>query len=344
MTLSSHANRVSLAGRNVFVTGADGFIGSHLVEALVEEGANVTALCLYNSFDSYGWIDNLPRRVCAEVNAVRGDVQDAALMRRLIARQDTVFHLAALIAIPHSYLAAQSYVGTNILGTLNILEAAREHDVRRVVHTSTSEVYGTAISVPISEAHPLQGQSPYSATKIGADMLAEAFARSHDLPVVILRPFNTYGPRQSERAVIPTVLRQALDPAVRAIRVGDLTPVRDFTYVADTVAAFVAAGVSGGIDYGTPYNAGTGAGVTIRQVVELVQALTDCDKPITQEIGRLRPPKSEVKELRADSSRYTKVTGWRPEVELRDGLARTVAWWRQRLSEGTVRREMCYAT
>ncbi len=266
------------------------------------------------------------------------------MMRRLVARQDTVFHLAALIAIPHSYAAAQSYLDTNISGTLNILEAAREHDVRRVVHTSTSEVYGTAITVPISESHPLQGQSPYSASKIGADMLAEAYARSHDLPVVILRPFNTFGPRQSERAVIPTVLRQALDPEVRAILVGDLTPIRDFTYVEDTAAAFMAAGAARSVAFGVPYNAGSGQAVTVGDVVQLIRSLTECDKPVMQEVGRMRPPKSEVKELLCDARRFTAATGWQPKVEFRDGVARTVAWWRRRFEEGRVRQEASYAT
>src|SRR5262245_15310919 len=207
------------SGANVLVTGADGFIGSHLTEALVSRDANVTALALYNSFDMFGWLDELSHNVRARIKTVRGDLRDAAFTRRLMAGQDIVFHLGALIAIPYSYIAAQSYVETNIIGSLNVLEAAREHNVQRVVHTSTSEVYGSAITLPIPETHPLQGQSPYSASKIGADMMAEAYARSFDLPVVIIRPFNTFGPRQSERAIIPTVLRQALDPRVRTIQV-----------------------------------------------------------------------------------------------------------------------------
>ncbi|WP_054008882.1 SDR family NAD(P)-dependent oxidoreductase [Cypionkella psychrotolerans] len=344
MTSFLHLNACNYSGRNVLVTGADGFIGSHLVERLVEAEANVTALCLYNSFDSLGWIDRLPQATREQMNVIRGDVRDAALVRRLISRQDTVFHLAALIAIPHSYVAAQSYVDTNILGTLNVLEAAREYDVRRVVHTSTSEVYGTAITVPIAETHPLQGQSPYSATKIGADMLAEAFARSHDLPVVILRPFNTFGPRQSERAVIPTILRQALDPEVTSIRVGDLTPIRDFTYVQDTAAAFLAAGSAASISFGTPYNAGSGAAVTVKDVVDLVLKLTSCTKPVVQEVSRLRPSKSEVKELLADYTRFNRATGWKPQVEFSEGMKRTVAWWRSQFQEGRVRQEVNYAT
>ncbi|OSP53868.1 SDR family NAD(P)-dependent oxidoreductase [Pseudoruegeria sp. SK021] len=333
-----------LAGRNVLVTGADGFIGSHLVEALVATDANVTALCLYNSFDSLGWIDALPECIRAKLNVVRGDIRDAAFIRSLTIRQDTVFHLAALIAIPHSYVAAQSYVDTNVIGTLNVLEAARENGVRRVVVTSTSEVYGTAITVPIAETHPLQGQSPYSASKVGADMLAESFARSHDLPVVTLRPFNTFGPRQSERAVIPTIIRQALDPKVHAIRVGDLTPIRDFTFVEDTAAAFVLAGTTNSIEFGIPYNAGSGRAVTVGEVVELARRLTGCDKPILQEEGRMRPPKSEVGELLADSRRFHEVTGWRPAVDFHEGMERTVSWWRKQIHEGRVRQEISYAT
>src|SRR6185312_8670130 len=199
-------------GKKVLVTGADGFIGSHLTETLVRNGADVTALALYNSFDSYGWLDDLPDSVRGQLKLVRGDVRDSAFLDRIMRGQAVVFHLAALIAIPYSYAAAQSYVETNILGTVNVLEAARQWETERVVHTSTSEVYGTARTMPISETHALQGQSPYSASQIGADMMAESYARSFDVPVVILRPFNTYGPRQSERAIVPTVIRQTLDP------------------------------------------------------------------------------------------------------------------------------------
>lgn len=305
---ATKSGRADYEGRSVLVTGADGFIGSHLTEALVEAGANVTALCLYNAFDAMGWIDDLPKPVRASVNAVRGDVRDAALMQSLAARQEVIFHLAALIAIPYSYAAAQSYVDTNILGTLNVLEAARAHDVARLVHTSTSEVYGSALVTPIDETHRLQGQSPYSATKIGADMLAEAFARSHDVPVAILRPFNTYGPRQSERAVIPTVIRQALDPEVSEIRIGDTSTVRDFTFVEDTAAAFIAIGAASDIEFGRPYNAGTGRSATVAQTIELIVELSDCRKPVRREVERLRPERSEVRELLADHSRLTAAT------------------------------------
>jgi NAD dependent epimerase/dehydratase len=331
-------------GLNVLVTGADGFIGSHLTELLVSCGAKVTALCLYNSFDSYGWLDDLPIGTRSKLKAVRGDIRDAAFVQRLISRQDIVFHLAALIAIPHSYVATQSYVETNVLGTLNVLEAAREHDVLRVVHTSTSEVYGTAITVPITEAHPLQGQSPYSASKIGADMLAEAFVHSFDLPVVILRPFNTFGPRQSERAVIPTILRQVLDASSSSILIGDTTPSRDFLFVEDTTAAFLAIGTASHVEFGRPYNAGSGKAVTVRELIDIVFELTDCQKPLEQDSQRVRPPKSEVRALLADSSRITAHTGWRPKVDLREGLARTIEWWRDRLARGRVRREQTYVT
>ena len=324
-------------GMKILVTGADGFIGSHLTDALVRHGADVTALCLYNSFDSHGWIDDLPGTTRARVEAVRGDIRDAAFMHRLIEVQDVVFHLAALIAIPHSYLASQSYVETNVLGTLHVLEAARESGISRVVITSTSEVYGSALTLPIDESHPLQGQSPYSASKIGADMLAEAFARSFSVPVAILRPFNTFGPRQSERAVIPAVIRQALDPASRAIKVGDTSTLRDFTFVDDTVAAFLAIGSSADIEFGRPYNAGSGVSVSVAELIELVCELSDCKKPVEQDQARMRPFLSEVRTLQADSSRLAAETGWHPTVGLREGLERTVAWWRPRLDAGHVR-------
>lgn len=328
----------------VLVTGADGFIGSHLTERLVETGADVTALALYNSFDSVGWLDHLPADVVTRLRIVRGDVRDAAFVRRLLAEQEVVFNLAALISIPHSYSAAQSYVETNVLGLINILEAAREHRVRRVVQTSTSEVYGTAITVPIGETHPLQGQSPYSASKIGADMMAEAYARSFDMPVAILRPFNTFGPRQSERAVIPTVLRQILDPDAATVRVGDTSTSRDFTYVEDTVAAFLAIGCAPDIEFGRPYNAGSGKGIAIGELVDLLMALTDRQKPVEQDTNRLRPANSEVRVLLADSTRFMKATGWRPKVELREGLVRTIAFWRERFARNAVRRDRSHVT
>lgn len=331
-------------GLNVLVTGADGFIGSHLTEKLVASGANVTALAMYNSFDSCGWLDDLRPDVRNALRLVRGDVRDAAFMRRIVEGQDVVFHLAALIAIPHSYVAAQSYVETNVLGTLNVLEAARASAVGRIVHTSTSEVYGTALTMPISESHPLQGQSPYSASKIGADMMATSYALSFDLPVAILRPFNTFGPRQSERAIIPTVLRQALDERIATIQTGDLTPIRDFTYVSDTASAFLAIGKSDAVEYGRPYNAGTGSSVTISEVIDIALELTECRKPVEHEACRMRPLRSEVQALLADPRQLAAATGWRAQTSLVEGLAQTVVWWRDRIARGRVRAEASYAT
>lgn len=331
-------------GRKVLVTGADGFIGSHLTEALAAEGAAVTALCLYNAFDHCGWLDDVPADLRDGLTIERGDVRDPTFMARLVEGHDVVFHLAALIAIPYSYVAAQSYVDTNVTGTLNVLEAARRGAVGRVVQTSTSEVYGTALFTPITEDHPLQGQSPYAASKIGADMMAEAYARSFDLPVVILRPFNTYGPRQSERAVIPTTIRQALDPACATIRLGDLTPVRDFNYVGDTVAAFLRAGAADDLDYGRPFNAGSGVAVSIGDMVAMVRRITGTNKPVVSETARRRPENSEVRALLAGAARLSEAAGWRPDIDLEAGLERTVDWWRARLRDGRVRRRADYIT
>jgi NAD dependent epimerase/dehydratase len=332
----------TFGGLKVLVTGADGFIGSHLTEALVRDGAEVSGLALYNSFDSYGWLDDLAPSVAGSIRRLRGDVRDAAFMNRIVAGSDVVFHLAALIAIPHSYEAPQSYVETNILGTLNVLEAARNGCVGRVVHTSTSEVYGTARSVPITEAHPLQGQSPYSASKIGADMIAEAFVRSYKVPVAILRPFNTYGPRQSERAVIPTLIRQMLDPACATLKVGDTSTRRDFTFVEDTAAAFMAIGSAPDIEFGSPYNAGSGEAISIADLIEVLSEVTGSDKPVVQEEMRMRPENSEVRLLQADATRLNAHTGWRPATSFRSGLARTVEWWTERLGAGRVRRESAF--
>ena len=337
-------SRRPLRDVNVLVTGADGFIGSNLTTRLVAEGARVTALCLYNSFDHHGWLDDLPEQAQRQIQLVRGDVRDAAFMRRLMRDQVMVFHLAALIAIPHSYVAVQSYAETNILGTINVLEAARDAGVGRVVHTSTSEVYGTALTIPIDESHPLQGQSPYAASKIGADMMAESYARSFDLPVVTLRPFNTFGPRQSERAVIPTLVRQMLDPACPVITVGDTATRRDFTFVEDTVDAFVTAGRTAMLEFGRPYNAGSGASISIGELIDVLREITDCDKPLRAEAGRMRPERSEVRVLQADSSRFFADTGWQPRIGLREGLIRTVAWWQSRLAAGRVRRDVTYMT
>ncbi len=322
-------------GRPVLVTGADGFIGSRLTEKLLGAGARVRALALYNSFDSAGWLDTINQTDTLDI--VRGDIRDAAFVHRLMQGQDIVLHLAALISIPHSYAVAHSYVDTNIVGTLNVLEGARIHGPSRVVVTSTSEVYGTAQYEPIDERHPLHGQSPYSASKIGADAMAEAYARSHEVPVVILRPFNTYGPRQSERAIIPTILRQALDPACVEIRLGDLTPRRDFTFVDDTAAAFMAAGTAVGMAYGEPFNAGSGKSITIGDLVSTILRSLNINKPVIESAERLRPSASEVRALIADSSKFSNATGWSPAVSLPEGIHRTAAWWRERLEKGKAR-------
>lgn len=331
-------------GRKILVTGADGFIGSHLVEALVAKKAHVTALALYNSFDSQGWLDDLEPVVRQALTIIRGDIRDASFLRRIVAGQEIVFNLAALIAIPQSYAIAQSYIETNLIGLLNILEAARETNIQRIIHTSTSEVYGTAISMPIREDHPLQGQSPYSASKIGADMMAQAFALSFDVPVIILRPFNTFGPRQSERAILPTIIRQALDDKCSAICVGDVDITRDMTFVSDTVAAFLAAASSAAINFGEPYNAGSGEPVQVSDLLRMVIEMVGTNKPVVQDASRLRPQHSEVRALLAESSKLNAITGWHRSVSLQDGIQITIEWWRKRLASGLVRTETSYIT
>lgn len=334
---------MNYSGKRALVTGADGFIGSHLTELLAGAGAKVTALALYNAFDQAGWLDEISAEVRGAVRIVRGDVRDAAYVRSIAEGADVVFHLAALIGIPYSYEAASSYVAVNVQGTLNVLEAARAGGCGRVVHTSTSEVYGTARYEPIDEAHPLQGQSPYAASKVGADMMAESYARSFGAPVAILRPFNAFGPRQSERAVIPTTIRQALDPACPAIRLGDLSPRRDFTFVADTAAAFAALGAADAVEFGRPYNAGTGRAVTIGEMVETVRRISGANKPVAADRERLRPEASEVRALLADSRAIEAAAGWRAKVGFEEGLAKTVEWWRERLAAGRVRPGAGYA-
>jgi NDP-hexose 4,6-dehydratase len=311
----------------VAVTGAEGFIGSHLVEALVERGHRVRAMVQYNAFDSWGWIESLRPDILASVQVELGDVRDVASIRQLGQGAEVIYHLAALIAIPYSYRSPRSYVETNVIGTLNVLEAARQLETPRVVHTSTSEVYGTARTVPIDEDHPLQGQSPYSATKIGADKLAESYHLSFDLPVATLRPFNTYGPRQSARAVIPTIISQVL-AGVTTIRLGDLRPTRDFTFVSDTARAFVAVGEApADLVVGQVLNAGTGVETSIGTVVELVGNAVGRRIEVAEDADRLRPPGSEVMRLICDHTRLTEATGWQPSMSLADGICATVAWF-----------------
>jgi NAD dependent epimerase/dehydratase len=315
----------ALQGQRVFVTGADGFIGSHLVEALVRAGAQVRALVYYNSWNALGWLSDVPSEVLAGIEIVNGDVRDPERMRQGVEGCAHVFHLASLIGIPYSYEAPYSYVATNVGGTLNILEACRRSDsLVRLVHTSTSEVYGSAQTVPISEAHPVVGQSPYSATKIAADKLAESYHLSFGLPVVTARPFNTFGPRQTARAVIPTIASQLLS-GVNELSLGALTPTRDFNYVTDTAGAFLDLAVCQALE-GEIVNIGTGEEYSIEQVARLLMELTGRNVPIACEEARVRPAASEVNRLLADASRLTSATAWRPAVAFRDGLASTVAW------------------
>lgn len=307
--------------KTAVVTGADGFIGSHLTEALLAEGCRVRALVQYNSFNSWGWLEGLDH---PELEVVAGDVRDPDFCRTLVKGADTVFHLAALIAIPFSYTAPDSYVDTNIKGTLNMCQAARDGGVERLLVTSTSEVYGTALHVPIDESHPRQPQSPYSATKIGADAIAKSFYNAFDLPVSIVRPFNTYGPRQSARAIIPTIITQ-IASGIREIKVGDLTPTRDFNYVADTCAGFIAIARSADT-IGEEVNIATGREVTMQQTLETIASLMGADVKWTVDPERLRPSKSEVRRLLGSNEKIRRLTGWEPRYSLEQGLQATIDW------------------
>ena len=314
--------------RRVLVTGSGGFIGSHLADALAERGAQVTALLRYNSRNDRGMLGERYRDSSGGIRAILGDVTDAGCVRRAMEGTEVVFHLAALIGIPYSYEAPESYVRTNVLGTLNVLSASLSAGVDRVVHTSTSEVYGTALSTPMDETHPLQGQSPYSASKIAADKMAEAYYCSFDLPVVTLRPFNTYGPRQSARAVIPTIITQAL--AGDTVRLGSLEPVRDFTFVADTVRAFLLAAEREGA-VGKTIHTGSGTGISIGDLAQKILSRVNPGARIVPGDERVRPGKSEVMRLVCDSRRAREELGWRPEVSLDEGLGQTIAWVREHL-------------
>lgn len=309
------------------VTGAEGFIGSHLVETLVASGARVRAMVLYNAVSSWGWLDTLSADVMSNVEVVLGDVRDPGLVLEFMQGAEVVYHLAALIAIPYSYRAPHSYLATNGGGTLNVLEAARRLGTQRLVHTSTSEVYGTAVRVPIDEDHPLQAQSPYSASKIAGDKLAESYHASFDLPVVTLRPFNTFGPRQSARAVIPTIISQ-IAAGQRSIRLGALDPTRDFTFVTDSAAAFLAVGEAPAERVvGSVLNAGTGSEISIGDLVTTIGRLMDREVEVVREDERMRPERSEVRRLLSDNRRLRAATGWEPKYELEQGLAETISWF-----------------
>lgn len=317
---------MSLAGKKVLLTGADGFIGSHLAEALVEQGCRVKAFVFYNSFNSWGWLDTLPRQTLGQIEVFAGDIRDPNGVDVATQGSELVFHLAALIAIPFSYHSPDSYVDTNVKGTLNVLQAARKHGVERLLVTSTSEVYGTARYAPIDEGHPCQGQSPYSATKIGADRLAESFFRSFGTPVVTVRPFNTYGPRQSARAVIPTIITQLLS-GESTLRLGSLAPTRDFNYVKDTVAGFVALATAPGA-VGEEVNIASGEEHSVGEIAALLVKELNPAARIVEEAERLRPANSEVFRLIGDNAKIARLAGWRPRYDLAAGLRETVSWFR----------------
>lgn len=312
-------------GKKVLVTGADGFIGSHLVELLLAEGYEVKALSQYNSFNNWGWLEDIPQ--LDQIEVLTGDVRDPHYCKHITKDVDIVFHLAALIAIPYSYVAPDSYVDTNVKGTLNICQAALDNGVQRVIHTSTSEVYGTAQYVPIDEKHPVQPQSPYSASKIGADAMAMSFYNAFDLPLTIARPFNTYGPRQSARAVIPTIISQIATGA-KEIKLGDLTPTRDFNYVADTCKGFLALARCEQT-VGQTVNIASNYEISVADTLNMIREIMASDVNFITDEQRLRPGKSEVFRLWGDNSLITSLTDWQPEHDIRMGLEKTIAWFTQ---------------
>jgi NAD dependent epimerase/dehydratase len=316
--------------KKIFITGADGFIGSHLVEKLVYHGYEVKALAQYNSFNNYGWLDDLNKEVHNDFEKVMGDVRDLSQISQLMKGADVVFHLASLIGIPYSYIAPQSYIDTNITGTLNVLQAARTNEVSKIIHTSTSEVYGTAQFVPIPETHPLNGQSPYSASKIAADQIAYSFFTSFDSPVAICRPFNTYGPRQSLRAVIPTIIIQLIKGA-KIVKLGNINTTRDFNFVKDTISGFIAIMLNEK-SIGEVFNIGSNYEITIGKVLEIITTNLNLDIQIEIEKERARPDKSEVERLWADNSKAIKTLNWKPHYSglsgFEIGIQETIDWFK----------------
>ncbi len=309
--------------KSVLVTGADGFIGSHLVEHLVKDGAKVKALSYYNSFNNWGWLEDSP--VLGKIEVISGDIRDPYFCKHITKDIDVIFHLAALIAIPYSYIAPHSYIDTNVNGTLNICQAALENGCERILHTSTSEVYGTAQYVPINEKHPLQPQSPYSASKIGADAIAMSFFNSFNLPLNIVRPFNTYGPRQSARAVIPAIISQ-IASGKKKIDIGDVTPLRDFNYVADTCKGFIEIAECDEA-IGKTINLGSNSEISIQDTFELIKSIMKSDVTLAKDESRLRPVKSEVFRLWCDNTLIFQLTGFKPSFTIEDGLKLTVEWF-----------------
>ncbi len=317
---------MDLAGKKIFITGADGFIGSHLAEELVKKGAEVRALVQYNSQKTVGNLEFVPKELFGRMEIVYGDVLDPDLMKKYIEGCEIVFHLAALIAIPYSYLAPEAYVQTNILGTLHILQAGRINGAKKILHTSTSEVYGTALYTPIDEKHPLQAQSPYSATKIGADKMAESFYKSFNVPVATVRPFNTYGPRQSDRAIIPTIISQIV-AGKKEITLGSLSPIRDFLYVKDTANGYIKIAESDKT-VGETINIGTGRGIKIGDLAHLIMKLTGQEVKLISKDERIRPEKSEVGQLLCNYDKAKAMAGWTPSFSLEDGLKETIEFVR----------------
>jgi NAD dependent epimerase/dehydratase len=317
---------VSLKNKKILVTGADGFIGSHLVEQLLVEGAKVKAFVYYNSFNSWGWLDTLPKEMLDQIEIFTGDIRDPYGVKKAVQGCEMIFHLAALIAIPYSYHSPDSYVDTNIKGTLNIIQAAKELSVSRILVTSTSEVYGTALYVPIDEKHPRQGQSPYSATKIGADYIADSFYRSFNLPVTIVRPFNTFGPRQSARAVIPTIITQLLS-GVQEIKLGSLHPTRDLLFVKDTVNGFIEISKNESL-IGHEINIATNSEITVGNLAQKIINIINPNAKIISDSDRLRPEKSEVERLFGSNEKILKYTEWKQEYTLEGGLEETIKWFK----------------
>ena len=317
-----------IKGKKILVTGADGFIGSHLVEELIKKGYKVKAFCYYNSFNSWGWLDSFSKELLNQIEIFTGDIRDPNGVRTAMKGCDMVFHLAALIAIPYSYHSPDSYVDTNIKGTLNIIQAAKDLNIERVLVTSTSEIYGTAQYVPIDEKHPKQPQSPYSASKIGADCMADSFFRSFDMPITIVRPFNTYGPRQSARAIIPTIITQLLN-GFEEIKLGDLSPTRDLLYVKDTVKGFIEIAKSKSL-IGHECNIATNSEISMQKMANTLIELINPNAKIVQDKERIRPSKSEVFRLFGDNTKIIEHTNWKVEHNLKQGLQETINWFKNK--------------